>query len=444
MVILTLNCRSQSVTYFLFAWEQRRLLASGTVARLGTSQAEVSLELADGRRRCRMVECPDHRTAIATVLSLLTETGGGVLEGPEGITAVGHRVVHGGERFSRSVPIDETVLAAIRAVEHLAPRYNGPNLAGIEAARDLLPRVPQVAIFDTAFHQSMPRHAFVYPVPWAWYEDYGVRRYGFHGTSHLYLTKRAAALLGKPATACNLITIHVDLGISLCAIRNGISVDTSMGLTPIEGALMERRCGDIDPGIPPFLMEMEKLSPAGMEEILNQQSGLLGITGNCSSRREVLARAAAGDPRCLLAMEMEAYRLKKYIGGYVAAVGRPDAILFTCGNGLLEASARARALDNLACFDVRLDPARNRAPDAAQSEFLVSAADSAVKIFVVPTHEELVCAADVAGILNGAFADHLEYDYPFAGVDFPAYPGEWRFPAEVEREAAGAGLLAVG
>jgi acetate kinase len=442
MVILTLNCRSQSVTCTLFAWEQRRLLASGAVEGLGAPQAEACVNLPDGSRLCRTAECPDHQSAIALLLAMLTEPGCGPLDRPEQITAVGHRVVHGGERFSRSVAIDETVIAAIRAVEHLAPRYNGPNLAGIEAARALLPEIPQIAIFDTSFHQSMPRHAFIYAVPWAWYENYGVRRYGFHGTSHLYLAKRAAALLGKPAAACNLITIHVDLGISLCAIRNGVSVDTSMGLTPIEGALMESRCGDIDPGIPPFLMGMENLSPAQMEEILNQRSGLLGITGTCASRREVLDRAAAGDPRCLLAAEMEAYRLKKYIGGYIAAVGRPDAIIFTSGHGHLEASVRERVLDNLGCFGIRLEPERNHAFEAAESETLISADESAVKVFVVPTHEELVFAADVAGILNGGFADHLDYDYPFAGADFPAYPSEWRFPAGFEMDRANAGRLA--
>jgi acetate kinase len=427
MVILTLNCRSESVAYHLFDWKRRHLLASGAIEGIGAPLAEASLERSGGSRRQRTTQCPDHRAALTLVLHLLTDPGAGLLDSPDRIAAAGHRVAHGGERFSRSVPIDAMVIDAVRAVECLAPRYIGPNLAGIEAARVLLPRIPQVAVFDTAFHQSMPRHAFIYPVPWAWYEKHGVRRYGFHGPSHLYLAKRAATLLGKQSAACNLITIHVDLGISLCAIRNGLSVDTSMGMTPIEGALMERRCGDIDPGIPAFLMEKESLSPANMEEILNQRSGLLGITGNCANRQEVLERAAAGDPRCLLAAEMEGYRLKKYIGSYIATVGSPDAILFTRGNGALEADARARALGNLDCFGIRLDSARNQAPEAAMGECLVSADNSAVKVFVVPTHEELVIAADAAGILDGNFADHIDYPYPFAETDFPTYPSKWRF-----------------
>ena len=426
MVILTLNCRSESIAFVLLDWKRRLQLASGAIDGVGAPRAEVCLELGDGRCCQRSAECFDHRSAIALLLDLLTEADFGPLSAADQIAAIGHRVVHGGEYFSRSVAVDATVIDKIRAVEHLAPYYIGPNLAGIEAARTLLPEALQVAVFDTAFHQSMPPHAFIYPVPWAWYEKHGVRRYGFHGPSHLYLAKRAAALLGKPPAACNLITVHVDLGISLCAIRNGLSIDTSMGMTPIAGALMERRCGDIDPGIPAFLMDRERLSPAGMEAILNERSGLLGITGNCSSRREVLERAAAGEERCVLAADMEGYRLKKYIGSYCAAIGRPDAILFTCGNGAIEADARARALEQMECFGVRLDQVRNRAPETAAGECLISADNSAVKVFVVPTHEELAFAADAAGILEGNFADHLDYRYPFSGWDFPAYPAAWR------------------
>ena len=426
MVLLTLNCRSESITYVLLDWKRRLQLASGAIEGVGAPQAVVTLELGGGRGCERTAECFDHRSAIELLLELLTDPDIGPLSAIDQIAAIGHRVVHGGEYFARSVAVDDSVLDKIRAVEHLAPYYIGPNLAGIEAARTLLPGTLQVAVFDTAFHQSMPRHAYLYPVPWTWYEKHGVRRYGFHGPSHLYLAKRAAALLGKPPATCNLITVHVDLGISLCAIRNGLSIDTSMGMTPIAGALMERRCGDIDPGIPAFLMDRERLSPAGMEAMLNERSGLLGITGNCSSRREVLERAAAGEERCVLAAEMEGYRLKKYIGSYCAAIGRPDAILFTSGNGAIEADARARALDQMECFGIRLDPVRNRAPETGTEECLISADDSNVKVFVLPTHEELAFAADVAGILEGDFADHLDYDYPFAKPGFPSYPAAWR------------------
>lgn len=430
MVIMTLNCRSETLSFTLLNWKTRHLLASGTIEGIGSPLAEAALKTGDGRQLQRAAQCPSHRVAIVLLLGLLCDPDAGLLESPDQIAAVGHRVAHGGERFFRSVAIDEAVIDAIRAVEPLAPYYVWANLAGIDAACALLPGARQVAVFDTAFHQSMPRHAYIYALPWAWYEQHGVRRYGFHGPSHLYLAKRAAALLGKPASTCNLITIHVDLGISLCAIRNGVSVDTSMGMTPIAGAMMERRCGDIDPGIPAFMMEQENLSPVGMEEILNQRSGLLGLTGSCASRREVLERAAAGDERCLLAAEMEGYRLKKYLGSYCAAVGRPDAILFTSGQGSLEAAARVRALGNLDCFGIRLDPARNQSAEAATGECLVSADDSEVKVFVMPTHEDLVMAADAAGILEGNFADHLDYRYPFAEADFPAYPSHLRLPEE--------------
>jgi acetate kinase len=426
VVILTLNCRNQSLTCVLFDWKQRHFLGQGSLDGIGTPLATAHFGRPDGRRLSRSEPCPDHRSALDLILSLLTDPACGPLDGPERIAAIGHRVVHGGERFSRSVLIDDGVVEAIRSYEHLAPRYNRPNLAGVEAGRALLPKVPQIAVFDTSFHQSMPAHAFIYPVPYSWYQKLGVRRYGFHGTSHLYLAKRASALLGKAPGKCNLITVHVDRGISLCAIKNGVSIDTSMGMTPIEGALMESRCGDIDPGIPSFLMDKEGLSPSEMTEILNQRSGLFGITGTAVSRYSVLEQAAQGDACCILAVEMEAYRLKKYIGGYLAAVGRPDAIVFTSGHGPLEAGVRERVLDTLGSLGIRLDRVRNRAPETVDQEVLVSAEGSSVRVYVVPTHEELVFAADTAAILQGTFADHLDYDYPFAHADFPAYPTLWR------------------
>jgi len=426
VIILTLNCRSQSLAWVLFDWDKRKLLGWGELEGIGDPEAIVRFRCGDGSRLDRVAPCPDHRSALRLLLDLLTEPASGLLESPGEIAAVAHRVVHGGERFSRSVLIDEGVIAAVRSFEHLAPEYNRSNLAGVEAGREFLPGVPQIAVFDTSFHQSMPAHAFIYPVPWSWYQTHGVRRYGFHGTSHLYLAKRAAALLGKPAAACNLITIHVDRGISLCAVKNGTSVDTSMGMTPVEGAMMESRCGDIDPGIPSFLMNREGLSPAEMTEILTRRSGLFGLTGTAVSRRQILEQAAAGEERSRQAVDMEAYRLRKYIGGYLAAVGRPDAIIFTSGHGLLEAEVRRRVLDNLGCFGIRLDAELNRGPETVDREVLVSAGDSSVRVFVVPTHEELVFAADAAALLQGRFGDPLEFDYPFARGDFPSYPECWR------------------
>jgi acetate kinase len=256
-------------------------------------------------------------------------------------------VVHGGEKFTRSVLIDSEVVAAIRETAQLAPLHNGPSLTGIEAAFILLPGIPQVAIFDTAFHQTMPQHAYIYPLPYEWYEKHGVRRYGFHGQSHHYAARRGAELLGLPPERTNLITVHTGNGVSLCAVKGGRSVDTSMGLTPLEGAMMGTRCGDIDAGIPPFIMNEMGLSSTEMDLFLNQKSGLTGVIGRNISRRAASEAADHGDQRCRLALEMEAYRLKKYIGAYIAAVGKIDAIVFSYGEGWVDWPVRGMALTGM-------------------------------------------------------------------------------------------------
>ncbi len=289
-------------------------------------------------------ECPDHKTAVHLIVKILTDETYGVVTDMSQISAVGHRVVHGGEKFACSVLIDDNVLDAIREVQHLAPLHNPPNIAGIEAAQANLPDVPHIAIFDTAFHQTIPELAYTYPVPHQWYTEHGVRRYGFHGTSHLYVSKRAAVLLGKRPENCNLITMHIGNGVSHTAIKNGISVDTSMGLTPLEGAVMGTRCGDIDPAIPAFIMERENLSPKEIDSILNKKSGIYGITGEFTDRRDVIEAAEAGNERCTLALEIEGYRLKKYIGSYCAALGRLDAVIFTAGVGEMAWLIREKAL----------------------------------------------------------------------------------------------------
>ncbi|MDD2898835.1 MAG: acetate/propionate family kinase, partial [Desulfuromonadaceae bacterium] len=301
--------------------------------------------------------------------------------------------------------------------KHLAPLHLGPNIAGIEAELLQLPAIPLVAIFDTSFHVSMSECAYIYPLPYEWYEKYGVRRYGFHGPSHLYLSRRAAVLLGKPVTDCNLITIHLDRGVSLCAIRKGLSVDTSMGMTPLEGAVMESRCGDIDPGILAYMMQELNLSARGMEQILNNKSGTLGITGKRLSRDHYLQAALDGDPRSLLALSIETSRLKKYIGSYLAVIGPLDAIVFTAGTGFAEWLVREMALDGLDCFGIRLDQGSNRAIQTELQEVEITGKTSLIRSFVIPANEEHVIAEDVAAIYSGVCCDHLLYDYSFGRGD---------------------------
>jgi acetate kinase len=363
-------------------------------------------------------ECPDHKVAIHLIIKILTDKKYGVVNDMSQISAVGHRVVHGGEKFTCSVEISDSVLDAIKAVQHLAPLHNPPNISGIEAAQSVLPDVPHIAIFDTAFHQTMPEHAYTYPLPYEWYEKYGVRRYGFHGTSHLYVSKRAAVMLGKDPKECNIITMHIGNGVSHTAIKNGVSVDTSMGLTPLEGAVMGTRCGDIDPAIPAFIMEQEKYSPKEVDSVLNKKSGILGITGQYTDRRDVIEGAEAGDVRCKLALAVEAYRLKKYIGAYAAATGGIDAVVFTAGVGEMGWLIREKALEGLEFMGIILDKDKNRKTMTRKAETIITTPDSPVKVFVIPTDEELVFTEDVVAILEGTYTDHMNFKYSFGSHNF--------------------------
>jgi acetate kinase len=418
MYILALNCGSSSVKYNLFNWTDKTVVAKGIVERVIIGGSFIVHEVPGCEDYRKEQDCPDHRTAIDLIIRTLLKPPGGVIKEISQISAVGHRVVHGGEKFTCSVPIDDEVLETIRRVQHLAPLHNPPNIAGIEAVRTMLPEVPNVAIFDTAFHQTMPDYAYIYPLPYEWYENHGVRRYGFHGTSHLYVSKRAAVLLGKNPRDCNLITMHIGNGVSHCAIKNGLSVDTSMGLTPLEGAVMGTRCGDIDPAIPGFMMKMENLSPDEMDRILNKKSGIFGITGRFTDRRDVLTAAGEGDKRCRLCLEIESYRLRKYIGTYLAALESLDAVVFTAGVGENSWAIREKTLSGLGCLGIRLDKERNRAAVGGGKERLISTDDSPVKVFVIPTNEELVFIEDVAAILGGTYTDHMEFPYSFARADF--------------------------
>jgi len=413
MIILALNCGSSSVKYKLYLWEKRQTLTKGIVERIGIAGSFISFAVPGQGEKKIAYECPDHRCALQLIIDTLTSPEHGVLKELAEITAVGHRVVHGGEKFKSSVLISDEVLAAIKDVQDLAPLHNPPNIAGIEAAQAVLPQIPHIAVFDTAFHQTMPEHAFIYPVPYEWYGMYGVRRYGFHGTSHLYVSRRAAVLLGKPPLETNLITMHIGNGVSITAIKEGISVDTSMGLTPLEGAVMGTRCGDIDPAIILFMIEKEGFYAEEIDSILNKKSGLLGITGKYMDRRDIEKAAAEGDRRAQLAVAIEAYRLRKYIGAYLAVLGRVDALIFTAGAGELNWQLRAKVLEGLDGLGFKLDKKKNEATISREQENLISAEDSPTKVYVIPTDEEIVFIEDVVAILEGRYETHTHFTYSF-------------------------------
>ena len=418
MDILALNCGSSSVKYQLYDWAKNEDIAKWMVERVTIGDSFIIHEVPGRETYREEYECPDHKVAIHLIIKTLTDGKYGVVNEIEQISAVGHRVVHGGEQFTCSVMIDDDVLNAIKAVQHLAPLHNPPNIAGIEAAQAVLPKVPHIGIFDTAFHQTMPQSSYIYPLPYEWYENYGIRRYGFHGTSHLYVSKRAAVMLGKDPKDCNIITMHIGNGVSHTAIKNGVSVDTSMGLTPLEGAVMGTRCGDIDPAIPAFMMSKENLGPQEIDSILNKKSGVLGITGQFTDRRDVIEGAEEGDERCKLALDVEAYRLKKYIGSYAAAIGGIDAVVFTAGVGEMGWLIREKTLEGLEFMGILLDREKNRKTMTRKKESVITTPDSPVKVFVIPTDEELVFTEDVVAILEGTYTDHMKFRYSFASENF--------------------------
>jgi acetate kinase len=355
---------------------------------------------------------------------------------------VGHRVVHGGERFAQSVIIDDEALNTFKALADLAPLHNPPNITGIEAAREVLPDVPHCAIMDTAWHQTMPPHAYIYALPYSWYENYGVRRYGFHGTSFLYVAKRAAVLLGKDPFECNLVLLHIGNGASANAVRRGISVDTSMGLTPLEGLVMGTRAGDHDPAIGYYVLEKENLAPKDVETILNKKSGILGITEKYTDRRDVENAARQGNERAQLAIEIESYRLKKYIGAYFAALGRVDALVFTAGVGERGPVIREKAVAGLEALGVEIDPKKNALSGTRNAETLISAQDSPTKIFVIPTDEELVMTEDTYALLQGTYKVHTEFTYGFQQREYRNKERDQALAGELEKKPELAQIVA--
>ncbi len=396
MKILVLNSGSSSIKYQLFNMEEEIVLAKGIVERIGIADSFLEQENNAGEELRWEEDIADHSKGISLVIKALQDDDKGVLRDMDEISAIGHRVVHGGEKFADSVKIDADVIAQIEEVSDLAPLHNPPNLAGIKECQKLLPDKPQVAVFDTAFHQTMPAAAYIYALPYEYYEKYGIRRYGFHGTSHKFVARRAAELLPKEKEESKIITCHLGNGASVAAVDGGKSVDTSMGLTPLEGLVMGTRCGDIDPAIVPFLQKREGLSPEEIDNVMNKESGLLGISGVSNDSRDISEAVEDGNERAKLAEDVFQYRVKKYIGAYAAAMGGLDAIVFTAGIGENASEIRAGILSELEFLGFELDEEEN---NKRGEELEISTSDSEVKVFVIPTNEELVIAKDTAAIV---------------------------------------------
>lgn len=392
MKVLVLNAGSSSIKYELFDMAARKALASGLVERIGEEQGRLKQSYQQSGTMQEFVRegvVTDHRTGFSWMTAALRETK--AMTGPEDLFGVGHRVVHGGEVFRAPALIDEQVIERIREQIPLAPLHNPANLAGIEVAMSGMPGVPHVAVFDTAFHHSIPPYAYHYALPYELYEQHQVRRYGFHGTSHSFVTKQAALHLGQSPDTLNLIVLHLGNGASAAAICNGQSIDTSMGMTPLEGLVMGTRCGDVDPAIAFYLARETGLENEALESLLNRESGLKGICG-ANDMREVLQRADDGDERAALAIDIYAYRIKKYIGAYCAVLGRTDAIVFTAGIGENSPEIRSRACAGLSGLGIEVDRARNESPCSDARE--IQSADSAIKILVIPTDEEFEIAEE--------------------------------------------------
>lgn len=398
MKILVLNCGSSSVKYKLIDSDSKEVLAEGGVEKIGLPDSFLKFKRPDGSKGVITVNMPDAKEAVKNVLKVLTDEKEGVIKSYDEIDAVGHRVVHGMETFNKSVLITPEVKEKIKECYTVAPLHNPANMTGIEAIDEIMPEKPQVAVFDTAFHQTMPAKAFMYALPYEAYEKYGVRRYGFHGTSHRYVSKRACEFLGVPYDKQRIITCHIGNGGSITAIEDGKSVDTSMGLTPTEGLMMGTRSGDVDPGALTYLMKCEGLDADGLSTLINKRSGVAGVSGISSDMRDIEDAIAKGDERARLAMDMYEYRILKYIGAYTAVLGGVDIIVFTGGVGENQLGTREFICKKLAYLGVTFDAEAN---NCRGKEVIISGPDSKVKVVVIPTDEELVIAQDTAMIVSG-------------------------------------------
>lgn len=397
MKILVLNNGSSSVKYKLIDSDTKQVLAEGGVEKIGLPDSFIKFKLADGKKETVTVSMPDNKEAIRQVFKVLTDPEKGVIRNLDEIQAVGHRVVHGMEYFNKSVLITPEVIEKVKECYPVAPLHNPANITGIEAVLDLLPGVPQVAVFDTAFHQTMPAKAYMYALPYEDYEKYGIRRYGFHGTSHRYVSRRACEFLGLDYKKQRIITCHIGNGGSITAIKDGMSVDTSMGLTPTEGLMMGTRVGDVDPGALVYLMERTGLDAKGLQKVINKESGVLGISGISNDMRDIEDGIKAGNERARLAMDMYEYRILKYIGAYTAVLGGVDVIVFTGGVGENQTGTRETICRQLAYLGITFNAEANK---TRGEEIEISGKDSKVHVVVIPTDEELMIAEDTAEIVG--------------------------------------------
>ena len=397
MKILVLNCGSSSIKYALYNMDTKEVMTSGGAERVGLDGAFVKVKMANGEKQQIMHDIPEHTEGVKFIFSLLTDPEIGVIKDLKEIDAVGHRMVHGGEKFNKSVLLNEEVLKVFEECSDLAPLHNPANLKGVNAVSELMPGLPQVGVFDTAFHQTMPDYAYMYAVPYELYEKYAIRRYGFHGTSHRYVAQRVCDFLGVNPEDKKIITCHIGNGASIAAVDGGKCVDTSMGLTPLEGVMMGTRSGDIDGGAVAFLQKKLNLDADGISDLLNKKSGVLGITELSSDMREVEAACEKGEPKAVLAMQMYNYRIKKYIGAYAAAMGGVDIIVFTAGVGENQWSTRQESCEGLEFLGVKIDKELNKGLRGVEK--VISTPDSKVTVCIIPTDEELMIATDTMNLL---------------------------------------------
>lgn len=433
MVILTLNCGSSSAKYQVYNWEEKKVLGNGIVERIGENISTIESNMPGKESLVRRRACPTHKEAVELIINAIIDKKNGCVSDINDIKAVGHRVVHGGEKFIKSVIVDDEVIRTLEELSALAPLHNPANITGIKGAQEVLPKVPHCAILDTAWHQTMPDKAFMYALPHKWYRDYNVRRYGFHGTSYLYTAKRAATLLGKNPLETNIIIAHIGNGASMCAVKNGVCVDTSMGLTPLEGLIMGTRSGDMDPAIIPYIISRTDMNANAVDRMLNKNSGLLGITEKYIDRRDINEGVEENDERCILAQDMEAYRIKKYLGSYSAVLGQVDAIVFTAGVGEMSPPVRAKALSDLESIGVKVDMKKNALSKSQNCETCISADDSKVKVFIIPTDEELVMTEDTFALMNGTYDVHTNFTYSFQNPSYINKNREEALSRDLER-----------
>ena len=398
MKILVLNCGSSSIKYALYNMDDHSVVTSGGIEKIGLPDSFIKIKV-NGKKIQMDEPVPEHTAGVQLIFRVLTTGENAVLSDLHELDAVGHRLVHGGERFSESVLITDEVMRDFSACNDLAPLHNPANIKGVNAVKSLLPNIPQVGVFDTAFHQTMPDYAYMYATPYELYEKYGVRRYGFHGTSHRYVSRRVLDFLGiQDAQGTKVITCHIGNGASIAAVKDGKCVDTSMGLTPLEGLIMGTRSGDIDAGAVTFIMDKENLDTKGLSNLLNKKSGLAGVSGGSSDFRDILKGIEEGNDRARLAKEMYTYRIKKYIGQYAAAMGGVDIIVFTGGAGENQWEVREGATNGLEFLGVKVDVEKNHSCRA--KEQTISTDDSKVKVCVIPTDEELMIATDTLSIVS--------------------------------------------